>query len=133
MKNSTKKQAARLIEHEIQVIGYIPRSPNAGARKHWGRKMEERIFWEAAFARSCWVTEVTKATGPRWMEIELWKPGKIKLRDEDNKYASIKHCLDAMVNLGLIVDDNKEQLDLRGVYESNGHKYYATIVRFGDT
>ena len=120
--------------YEITVKGYIPRSPNATGRKHWGRTMDERIFWEAAIARSHWMSceSIDTATGKRWIEIEIQKPGKIKLRDEDNLKASVKHVLDAMVNLGLLVDDSPEWLETRGIRESNGHKSYATIIRFGD-
>jgi hypothetical protein len=118
--------------YEVSINGYIPRSPNAQQRKHWGRKMDERNFWEAVIARHLWGIQDPTATGRRWVEIELWKPGKIKLRDEDNLVASVKHVLDALVNLHLLVDDNPEDMELRGIYESNGHPRYATHIRFGD-
>lgn len=121
-----------MAEYEITVYGYLPRSPNARGRKHWGRTMDERCFWEAVFGRHAWDTMMTRATGKRWVEYEFWKPGAIKLRDEDNLVASIKHCQDALVNLGLLIDDSPEYLTLRGVHESNGHKGYATHVRLGD-
>jgi hypothetical protein len=75
---------------------------------------------------------MTRATGKRWVEWEFWKPGKIKIRDEDNLVASIKVAQDALVNLGLLIDDDPEHMELRGVYESNGHDQYVTHVRIGD-
>ena len=119
-------------EYMAEIKGYLPRSPNAQPRKHWGRKMDERMFWEAAIARSLWGEYDPLAEGKRWLEVELRKPGAIKLRDTDNLYASIKHLQDALVNLQLLVDDTPEYCNLRGVTETNGHKHYSTIIRFGD-
>ena len=114
----------------IEVNGYIPRSPNAGARKHWGRKMEERLFWEGCIARyvvmhnKAWM----KKKGKPKVSYEIQKPGAVRLRDEDNLAASVKHCQDALVNLGLIEDDDPEHIEWGGVTESNGHKAYKTII-----
>jgi hypothetical protein len=120
------------MHEEITVYGYLPRSPNASGRQHWGRKLHERCFWESVFGRHAWDTGMTRATGKRWVEWEFWKPGKVGLRDEDNLIASIKVAQDALVNLGLLVDDSPEWMELRGVTESNGHQQYVTHVRIGE-
>jgi hypothetical protein len=114
----------------IEVNGYIPRSPNAGARKHWGRKMEERLFWEGCIAREIVIGrhEVWHTDNKPKVSYEIQKPGAVRLRDEDNLAASVKHCQDALVNLGLIKDDDPEHIKWGGVTESNGHKAYKTII-----
>lgn len=118
--------------YSFTVHGYIPRSPNASARKHWGRKMDERNFWEAVIALSLWSTvdgtffsRVKKS-----VDIKICKPGIVKLRDKDNLWASVKHVVDAMVNLELLVDDEPKWCDLN-VTEENGHKGYACEITIG--
>ncbi len=113
------------------VYGYLPRTPNSRARQHWSRTTDERNFWEAMVGMNAYLLSIPPATTKRWVEYEIHKPGKIKLRDEDNLNASIKHLQDALVNMKLLVDDSPEWLDYRGVKEYNGKKGYATIVRIG--
>lgn len=117
---------------EIYIQGYVPRSPNAQTKSHWGRKMDERMWWEGAIARSLRMQGLDPRPRVKmWIEIDIEKPGKIKLRDEDNLNASIKHVLDAMVNLDLLVDDSPEWLETRRLHESNGHRCYGTRIRIG--
>lgn len=116
--------------YEFTIEGYIPRSPNAGARKHWGRKMEERMFWEGAISRQGIMHGLYPVDrGKPFVSYEIHKPGKVKLRDEDNLVASIKHCQDALTNLGYIEDDSNEHIVFGGVAEYNGKDKYRTIIR----
>jgi hypothetical protein len=114
----------------ITVYGYIPRSPNSRVRKHWGRTLDERSFWEAVLGSAAYVQDIPKADGDsRRIEYEIHKPGQVRLRDHDNLVASVKHAQDAMVNVGLLHDDSPAHLDFGGVSEYNGHKGYKTIIR----
>jgi hypothetical protein len=117
--------------HSIKVYGYLPRSPNARVRQHFGRKLDERNFWEAVIGSAAYRQEIPKATQKMWCSVDLYKPGLVKLRDKDNLYASVKHLLDAMTLLKLIVDDAPEWLDLRYVKDHNGNKGYATEISLG--
>lgn len=119
--------------YEFKIHGYIPRTPNARAKKHWGRTLDERNFWEAMVGMNAYLQLIPPATTKRWVEYEIHKPGLIKLRDKDNLHASIKHLQDALVNMKLLVDDSPKWLDYRGVKEVNGMKGYATVVRLGWT
>lgn len=119
------------MEYNIYIKGYIPKSPNSTGRKHWGRTMDERLFWEAAIGTLAYQNDIPKAESKRDIIIHIMKPGKIKLRDEDNKNASVKHCLDAMTRIKLILDDDQESINLE-VEETNGHKTYGTSITIRD-
>lgn len=116
---------------DIVVHGYIPRSPNASPRQHWGRRFDERNFWESVVGSAAHLQEIPKATGRRSVTYEICKPGKIKLRDKDNLHASIKHLQDALVNMKLLVDDSPEWIECE-VHETNGNKQYSTRITLRD-
>ena len=123
------------MKYEFTIHGYIPRAPNARARMHWSRRMDERNFWEACCALAAYTDDIPKATDNdlvRKVSYTIHKPGKVRLRDEDNLVASVKHLQDALVNIGLLVDDDKRWLEWGGVTERNGMKRYATVVTLED-
>ena len=115
----------------LAIPDYIPRSPNASARKHYGRTMDESRFWNAVIGQKAYENQVPRAgiiTGfHAFVTITIQKPGKVRLRDKDNLYASVKHLLDALTRLRIIEDDNPRHCTLH-VVEENGHKKYATII-----
>lgn len=116
----------------LVVDKYLPRSPNASARKHWGHKVEERKFWEMALGHQAWLAGVAPASGKRSVRYELERKGGVKLRDKDNLNASVKHCQDALVNLGLLIDDDDQWLEWLGVGETNGLKQTRTLIILED-
>jgi hypothetical protein len=91
----------------------IPReivSGNTLAYRHWRRRMAERDYWIVAFVSLA--QRVPRAACRRAVRVTAYRKRRV---DEDNLSSGFKHGRDAMVRVGLLIDDNKA--GCRFVYE----------------
>lgn len=84
----------------------IPREIQSGnvlAYGHWRARMRDRDTW-ISFFRGCG-RHVPPATGKRHVTVTAYRKRRL---DEDNMSAGFKHGRDAMVRVGLLLDDNQK-------------------------
>jgi hypothetical protein len=97
------------------------RSPNATLWRHWRIKHREAKVWRAlllqallterivgaAIVRTVLAGHRAPAAGPRRVRIERWCARRQQfIRDRDNLAFCGKHLVDALVGIGLLVDDD---------------------------
>lgn len=89
----------------------VPETANARLRTHWRDRSRESKTWRLLVRAICGV--------PR--DGEVPSDGKIRIgitmtrrrrQDPDNRQASVKPLLDAIVKAGWLVDDDDEHLEL---------------------
>lgn len=85
------------------------RTVNAGSSRYAYKA--NRDLWSWSFKLLLRESGVPKATARRRLTITRVYGGKQKLRDSDNVPASYKPAVDALVRLGLLVDDNAAGVD----------------------
>lgn len=92
----------------ITIPDWHPPAANDWVGHHWSKKHKLRKEATEFFGTYAVLASVPKATGPRRVRLELtgWERGG-NVRDED---AFDKLLLDALVNAGLLVDDNAQGL-----------------------
>ena len=84
---------------------YIPKeivSGNTLAYRHWRTRMKDRDTWVAfllALGQS-----IPRAATRRHVTVTAYRKRRV---DEDNLSSGFKHGRDAMVRVGLLIDDNK--------------------------
>lgn len=91
----------------------IPReivSGNALAYRHWRQRMADRNEWMVYLRK--YAGKVPRATGKRVVRVTAYRKRRV---DEDNLSSGFKHGRDAMVRVGLLIDDN--QAGCRFVYD----------------
>lgn len=94
----------------------LPMSLNA--RAHWAeRRRVDQAFKEATF----WACKEAKAKPLGRARIELTHFA-VRPRDRDNRYASVKAIIDAIVDAKVIPDDSDEYLDLECLSVKVPHK-----------
>lgn len=106
------------------MILTIPRvPPSLNRNKHWAAKHLEMRTWKQEL-------DVLKRT---------WKPAKGKVKvtitlhnarqyDRDNAYGACKPVMDAMKQLGMIVDDRAAYCDLTVKQEKSRRKDKRTVI-----
>lgn len=82
---------------------------NAGAAR-WGYK-KERAKWEAALMHAMSPLGPCHATQFRRVTFERCYAGKQRICDLPNLVGGLKTVLDAMVRVGLLVDDSPDQFE----------------------
>lgn len=85
------------------------RAVNAGPAR-W-RYKKERSAWESSLQFAMVVGGVPKATGRRRVTIERRYSGQQRVCDIPNLVGGCKTVLDAMVRVGLLVDDSPEHFE----------------------
>ena len=83
----------------------IPReivSGNALAYRHWRKRMADRDAWIILLRQHA--AKVPRATCQRTVRVTAYRKRRV---DEDNLSSGFKHGRDAMVRVGLLIDDNK--------------------------
>jgi hypothetical protein len=84
-------------------------SQNAFAFSHWRKAKASKDAWKMLIRCAKGFLEVPKATGKRRLTIERHSSG---LLDEQNLIGGAKGIIDNLVQLGLLVDDRPELLEL---------------------
>lgn len=90
--------------YRIEIPESTP-SLNEWERMHWAKRRREKLRWQVyigAKARGC---HLPKATGKR--NVLIIRYGAKRL-DRDNLYGGMKGVLDAIKDLGYLVDDAVE-------------------------
>jgi hypothetical protein len=106
---------------------------NERERAHWATKRRElqeitnELGWLANAER------IPAATGKRWVRITLHKSMRSRVTDDPaNRDSRAKSCLDALVKLGLLVDDDDRHLLWLGVHEGDKRATKSTVIEIGD-
>ena len=109
------------------TIPRVPLSPNKLLGKHWSAKAKEKKLWN---------DEIWLAVGTRWVRFEATGKRKVTITlynarqyDRDNAWASVKPILDAMVALGLLVDDASSYCELQVLQEKSTRKDKRTVIQ----
>jgi Holliday junction resolvase RusA-like endonuclease len=110
------------------TIPRIPCSPNALLGKHWSAKRKEKEDWQlqifVAINDMLGIAKI-KAKGKMRVTITLYNARQY---DRDNCWGSVKPILDAMVALGLLVDDRAEFCELEVRQEKSSRKDKRTVI-----
>lgn len=111
----------------------LPMSQNVRERKsHWARSAElktitSEIGWLAKVAK------IPTATTRRRVEITIHKTKRSRVLDDAaNLPSRAKAPLDALVRLGLLLDDNAAGLEWAGVIEGEKRDTEQTVIRISD-
>lgn len=118
-------------EYILRIPDRLPMSHNKQNTSHWRTRQAERKKWERELeVAACnvglplvWDEE----DEPRSVQIHLEKKTHQK-DDPSNLEARSKHILDALKNLGYIVDDDERSLDWLGVTEDIRCDRKRTII-----
>jgi hypothetical protein len=113
--------------------GRLPASMNERERtSHWVRRRElQEITNELGYLAL--QQKIPAATGRRWVRVVLHKSKRSRVTDDPaNRDSRAKSVLDALVKLGLLVDDDDAGLEWRGVVEAERFDTKATHVEIGE-
>lgn len=108
----------------ILIIPRIPLSPNALLGKHWSAKAREKKEWGwelVAAGSGNW----PKPEGRQRVAITIYNARQY---DRDNAWGACKPILDAMKQLGMIVDDRAAYCDLTVKQEKSTRKEKRTVI-----
>jgi hypothetical protein len=117
----------------LKMEGRLPASMNARERtSHWVRRRElQEITTELGYLAA--EQRIPAATGKRWVRVVLHKSKRSRVTDDPaNRDSRAKSILDALVKLGLLVDDDDAHLEWRGVVEAERREIKATHVELGE-
>ena len=73
-----------------------------------GPYVTERSWWHKQFATAVMAGLVTIAKGPKYVRITRYSDARGKVLDVGNMVGGCKALVDAMVNVGILVDDSPE-------------------------
>lgn len=106
-------------------------SGNKYLRMHWAvrRKLKVRYMDEimVALLESGYNTVDVQATGKRECKITSYRK---KLLDRVNLYGGVKPLEDALVDFGMLIDDNEDMCDLK--VRQKKSKYPKTVIELRD-
>lgn len=112
----------------LRIVLPLPTpSANEWSGKHWSKRYKLKANWSKAIAAVVRVAEHRTMTPMRvTIERHMAGPGL----DPDNLVAGVKPILDAMVTLGLLVDDSARWLELHVSQHKTGkgEPAYTSIV-----
>lgn len=115
------------------ILPMIPDSMNVRERtSFWGRKKElEQIT--TALGTLALEAGIPAASGRRSVLVTIHKGKRSRVRDDPaNRDSRAKSVLDALVKLGLLVDDNDTHLEWLGVVEGAKRELKETVITLGD-
>jgi hypothetical protein len=117
----------------LTLDGRLPASMNERERSsYWTRHRElqqitDELGWDARRQN------IPTAAGKRWVRITLHKSTKSRKRDDPaNRDSRAKSCLDALVKLGLLIDDDDSHLEWLGVHEGDRTPTKHTLIDLGE-
>jgi hypothetical protein len=117
----------------LTMTGRLPDSMNVRERKsHWVRRRElQEITNELGYLALA--AKIPVASGKRWVRITLHKSLRSRVTDDPaNRDSRAKSVLDALVKLGLLIDDDDRHLLWLGVHEGEKRAVKATVIELGD-
>ncbi len=111
----------------------LPASMNARERSSfWARKKELDEITQVVDVLSR-VAKIPVATSRRRVTITIHKSKRSRVRDDPaNRDSRAKAPLDALVRLGLLVDDSEKWLDWGGVVEGEKRVEKETVIEIED-
>lgn len=115
------------------VLNRLPASMNERERtSHWTRRRElQEITDELGYLALA--QKIPAATGRRSVRIIMHKSLRSRKRDDPaNRDSRAKSILDALVKLGLLIDDDDRHLEWLGVHEGDRAQTKHTRVLLGD-
>lgn len=81
----------------------LPKLPNATMYKHWRTKHQESKKWQKLVVEACTYAKITHLKLAS--AVLTFERHSSREPDFDNLVASFKHCQDALIIAGVIVDD----------------------------
>jgi Holliday junction resolvase RusA-like endonuclease len=117
----------------LTLDGRLPASMNERERtSHWIRRRElEEITTELGWQVR--QQKIPAATGRRFVRVTLHKSLRSRRRDDPaNRDSRAKSILDALVKLGVLVDDDDTHLIWVGVVEGEKRAHKQTVIEVGD-
>lgn len=108
---------------EIMLPGYHPVTLNRLLGCHWAIAAKRKKLWMRAIG--LFSGHVPKATGKRRVALKVTLAPRQRAFDPD---APWKATLDALVRLGLLVDDNRQGVELGPVTFERGTDKATTII-----
>ena len=109
------------------VIMEASPSQNVWDRWHWRKKWESKAQWKLLIRGAAGFIYIPKATGKRSLLVH--RHGKQTL-DPSNLIGGLKGVIDDLVQLGLLVDDKPEFLEIKEPLQArlNGREKPHTIL-----
>ena len=98
------------LEPTIFRVWFAPLTANEMLRMHFMERAAEKARWRSALRIAAKKLNGPRDGKPKRLQIVVFRAG---LQDEDNKWASVKPVVDALMGSGWIADDRKSMLDLR--------------------
>jgi len=117
----------------LTMMGRLPASMNERERTHWASKRRELQEITNELGMLGMAAKIPVAQGKRWVRITLHKSLRSRVTDDPaNRDSRAKSCLDALVRLGYLKDDDDTHLLWMGVHEGERRKVKATIIEIGE-
>lgn len=86
-------------------IGGLPKLPNQIMYRHWRVRYAEAKRWKEYVQNAVRFAQERPATALKHAEVTLTRISR-RAPDEDNLMASWKHCVDGLVEAGIIENDD---------------------------
>lgn len=102
----------------ILVVPLRTPSGNQLSGRHWRTRVKLRKLWALAIRVAMTQAKVYGRPEFRRVRVTFVREAALPIKDTDNAYAGLKPVLDAMVEIGLLLDDSQavvEELVLRQV------------------
>ena len=115
------------------TLPMIPESMNSRERSSfWARKKELEQITNAMEVLAI-EAGIPSASGRRAVKVTIHKGKRSRVTDDPaNRDSRAKSVLDAMVSLGLLVDDSDKWLDWEHVHEGERRDEKTTIIELRD-
>ena len=103
-----RQSALPVLRHSLR-IPLVPKSPNGPEgllRMFWAKRANYNKYWIALVRESMGRNFSCQPEGVR-AYVTIYQYRK-RLLDHDNAWSSLKPCIDALVKVGIILDDDEE-------------------------
>jgi Holliday junction resolvase RusA-like endonuclease len=112
------------VPHTVKSGNHKPH--NVGAARHQYRK--EREGWERTMAFLKYEHKVTQATSKRRVTLTRIIGHRQRAFDTDNLATGLKPCVDAMVRVGMLVNDDAAHAEIHRSQEKRGRSFGGLVV-----
>jgi Holliday junction resolvase RusA-like endonuclease len=113
---------------KIEIPNWTPLTVNKWRSLHWAKANRRKTADRQMIGVYCYKSGLTKATKKRRVELNIIKSGRGRLPDPD---AYFKSVLDALKNLGYIIDDSAKWVEWNQPKIERG-KQIKTIIEITD-
>lgn len=117
--------SAGMTEYTIIIPHWHPTPLNKLIHKHWGRTMRLKHADAQMIGTYAHIVNIPKATGKRSVRLIIILGKGQRACDPDAYY---KSPLDALVKLGYLIDDNRQNLELLPTAFQRGVKATRIII-----